>query len=351
MNWQSELSSAFRRADELSSFLGWPVPQLDSYPLLITRGFATLIRKQGPSGVLARQFLPHQEESTQHGLLDPIGDQAHAKTAQLIHRYRNRALLIPTTVCPVNCRYCFRKNELLSDGPFAQEREQTLNYLMQHPEIEEVIFTGGDPLILSDEKLGAWLEMLATIPHIRHIRFHSRVPVILPTRLTEDLSDLLESFAGRFTMIMIVHSNHVSEWSDAAIKAVRHFRPGGLRWMSQSVLLKGINDSPLTLAELFRFFAQLDVRAYYLHHPDQVRGGMHFWLDLEAGRRIWGALHDQLPGWMLPQYVIDIPGGHGKTPAFNPEGHSFSGSLLDRSGQLIQTIQPSFPVSDSTAHP
>jgi lysine 2,3-aminomutase len=222
---------------------------------------------------------------------------------------------------------------------------------MQHPEIEEVIFTGGDPLILSDEKLVAWLEMLATIPHIRHIRFHSRVPVILPTRLTEELSDLLESFAGRFTMTMIVHSNHASEWSDAAIKAVRHFRPGGLRWMSQSVLLKGVNDSSATLGELFRYFAQLAVRAYYLHHPDQVRGGMHFWMDLETGRKIWGALHDLLPGWMLPQYVIDIPGGHGKTPAFNPEGHSFSGSLLDRSGQLIQTIQPSFQLFDRSAHP
>lgn len=350
-NWQSELASAFRRPEELSSFLGWPVAFVEDYPLLITRGLATLIRAQGPEGVLARQFLPHQDELSSLGLLDPIGDLKHSKTSQLIHRYHNRALLIPTTVCPVNCRYCFRKNELQSDNAFAQEREQTLNYLMQHTEIEEVIFTGGDPLILSDEKLGAWLEMLASIPHIRHVRFHSRVPVILPSRLTDDLADMLDSFAGRFTMVMVVHTNHVSEWSETARKAVRDFRPGGLRWLAQSVLLKGVNDNVTTLAELFRFLAQLDVRAYYLHHPDQVRGGMHFWLDLEAGRKIWGALHDQLPGWMLPQYVIDIPGGHGKTPAFNPEGHSFSGSLLDRSGQLIHTPQPSFPVSDSTAHP
>lgn len=338
------MASAFRRADELSQFLGWQVPALERYPLLITRSFAELIRAQGASGVLARQFLPHEDEVSAQGLIDPIGDQAHLKTSQLIHRYHNRALLVPTTVCPVNCRYCFRKNEFQADGPFAQEREQTLNYLMQHPEIEEVIFTGGDPLILSDEKLKTWLELLATIPHISHIRFHSRVPVTLPTRLTPELSELLSSFAEHFTLVMIVHSNHVSEWSEAAVKAVREFRPAGLRWMSQSVLLKGVNDSTATLAELFRFFARLDVRAYYLHHPDQVRGGMHFWLDLETGRKLWGALHDLLPGWMLPQYVIDIPGGHGKTPAFNPEGHTFSGGLLDRSGQLIS-------VSDSTAHP
>jgi len=315
---------------------------------MLTRGLAQRIKEQGPTGVLARQFLPDSAEDSPLGLVDPIGDQTHAKSSQLIHRYENRALLVPTTTCPVNCRYCFRKNELGSDEFFAQEKERTLNYLLAHPEIEEIIFTGGDPLILSNERLGLWLELLTEIPSIRFIRFHSRVPVVLPKRLDHELAQLLNRFAERFRFVMVVHSNHESEWSEEAIERVRSFAGSGLLWLSQSVLLKGVNDSAGELARLFRFLTQLGIRPYYLHHPDQVRGGMHFCLSLEEGRRIWGELHNQLPGWMLPQYVIDIPGGHGKVAAFNPETHTFSGTLLDRHGRAVAV---SAPLTDNANHP
>lgn len=330
--WQSELAQAFRSSHELQSYLGWELPELSKYPLLVPQKLAAHLKQLGPTSPLAKQFLPNERELDDDGLVDPIGDQVHAQSKQLIHRYHNRALLIPTTVCPVNCRYCFRKNELTGSEVFAQDQSMTLNYLAAHPEIEEVIFTGGDPLVLSDEKLSHWLAKLATIDHIRFIRFHSRVPVILPSRLTDDFKSVLESFAERFKFLMVVHTNHVSEWTPEAVESVKKFTPRGLTWLSQSVLLKDINDDQQELCKLFRFLASLNVRPYYLHHPDQVRGGMHFWLSLKEGRKIWATLRDRLPGWMLPEYVIDIPQGHGKVQAFNPESLDFSGTLLSRKG-------------------
>ena len=350
-SWQLELKNAFRDSQSLRSFLGFDfaLDVATNYPVLIPRGLAQLIKQQGPNGALARQFLPHADELSETGLIDPIGDEAYSKTSQLIHRYDNRALLIPTTVCPVHCRYCFRKNELQADM-FSNDIEATLNYLSAHPEIEEVIFTGGDPLMLSDEKLANWLTLLSAIPSIQYVRFHTRFPVILPERLSEELKTMLEGFRERFQILMVVHTNHTDEWTENAEKIVKNFRPQGVRWLSQSVLLKGVNDSAIDLAALFRKLASLHIEAYYLHHPDQVRGAMHFWLPLEEGRKIWGQLHTQLPGWMLPQYVIDIPGGHGKVSAFNPEGHHFSGSLLNRSGQLVALANPLIQKPEPSAH-
>jgi lysine 2,3-aminomutase len=340
-SWQLELKNAFRDSQSLRSFLGFDFAHNieANYPLLIPRELAHAIKQQGPEGVLARQFLPHADELSENGLIDPIGDASYSKTSQLIHRYDNRALLIPTTVCPVHCRYCFRKNELQSDM-FSNDVEATLNYLSAHPEIEEVIFTGGDPLMLSDEKLANWLTLLSAIPSLKFVRFHTRFPVILPERFTPELQTLLEGFHDRFQILLVVHTNHADEWSELATATIKSFRPKGVRWLSQSVLLKDVNNSVADLSALFRKLASLNIEAYYLHHPDQVRGAMHFWLSLEEGRNIWGQLHTQLPGWMLPQYVIDIPGGHGKVSAFNPEGHHFSGSLLSRSGQLVPLANP-----------
>ncbi len=327
--WQSELASAFKDSSSLSQFLDWPVDKIDNYPLLVTHKFAEMIKLQGRDGVLARQFVSNLKENSQFGEMDPIGDITHQKTSQLIHRYHNRALLIPTTRCPVNCRYCFRKNEL-QDDVFSQDQQASLDYLSLHTEIEEVIFTGGDPLILSDDKISFWLNALAQIPHIRFIRFHTRVPVILPARLTNELKDLLASYQSRFEIVMVVHTNHVSEWSDEALEAISAY--ASFNWLSQSVLLRGINDSTETLIDLFRFLSQHKIRPYYLHHPDQTKGAMHFCLTLEEGRRIWAGLHHRLPGWMMPQYVVDLPQGPGKVQAFNPENFEFSGSLIDRLG-------------------
>ncbi len=337
-NWTSELRDAFRSSAELAAFLDWPVPE-SRYPLFVPRKLATAIRQQGPSGPLARQFLPTSREEEDSGALDPIGDERFLKTPQLIHRYTNRALLLPTTVCPVQCRYCFRKNELHGeDALFSSAREETLAYLAAHPEINEVIFTGGDPLVLKTSALTDWLTALAPLGHLRFVRFHSRVPVVLPARLDEELSDLMTRWSDRFQFQLVVHSNHASEWTDEARQRAKSFRPRGLRWLSQSVLLRGVNDRSADLVELFSLLAELHIEAYYLHHPDQVRGAMHFWLGLEEGRKLWRGLRRELSGWMLPRYVIDIPQGHGKIEALNPESDSFSGQLLDLSGRPINSL-------------
>ncbi len=347
-NWTSALADGFREAGSLSAFLGWPLPEgvAARYPVLVPRRLAEMIREQGPRGPLALQFLPHADETAvRGGFTDPIGDQVYAQGSQLVHRYQDRALLLPTTKCPVNCRYCFRKNELGADGPFGPDKDATLAHLRANRNIEEVILTGGDPLVLSDERIASWLEALAQIPHVRWVRFHTRAPVVLPERLTPGLADVLRRFAPRFGRLrLVVHTNHASEWDANGRAALRAFQDPAWEWLSQSVLLRGVNDSTEALEELLRQLVEDDVRPYYLHHPDQAAGAMHFYISLMEGRRIFGALRERLPGWALPEYVVDVPGGHGKVPAFNPEGHAYRGKLLNRQGNLVDAPeQPAHP--------
>ncbi len=316
-DWARALQDAFRDAGSLAAYLDWPLPNhvSDTYPVLIPRRLAAQIKAAGPHSALARQFLPHEAELRPEGLVDPIGDQAHAKTPQLVHRYGNRALLLPTTVCPVNCRYCFRKNEL-QDGTFGAAREDTLAYLAAHPEIEEVIFTGGDPLILSDDKLDGWLSALGALPHVKWVRFHTRVPVVLPERLTPELAALFKRHRTRFDgILLVVHTNVAEEWDGHARARIREFRDG-VEWLSQSVLLREVNDNVAALETLLRQLVADGVRPYYLHHPDDVRGGRHFCLSRDEGAALYRTLRQRLPGWALPQYVVETPAGGGKEPAF-----------------------------------
>ncbi len=343
-NWTAKFQESFRDLASLSAFLSWESPSRVEkiYPLFVPKGLAERMKAQGPDGVLAREFYPHADELIDQGYLDPIGDRKFNVAPQLIHRYENRVLFTATSVCPVHCRYCFRKNELSpQDEIFSQDFDQTLTYLNEHQEISEIIFTGGDPLTLSDQKLDRYLESFSKIPHVKDIRFHSRYPVILPERIDEDFIGLMNKWAGHFRNVTIaVHANHVDEFSCVARSALKMLAASKVQLLSQTVLLKGVNDSPATLTELIELFLDHKVRPYYLHHPDQVRGGMHFYLPLEEGRKIYQELRKSLPGWAIPQYVIDVPGGSGKTPAFNPETHSFSGQLLTLSGETLPISEP-----------
>lgn len=331
-SWTSKFQGAFRDLASLSAYLGWDAPaRVDSiYPIFIPRDLADRMKAEGPDGVLAREFYPHKDELIDQGFLDPIGDKKHNVAPQLIHRYPNRVLFTPTSVCPVHCRYCFRKNELSpQDELFAADFEQTLSYLREHGEISEIIFTGGDPFTLSDNKIETFLAAFSAIPHIKDIRFHSRYPVILPERINDELIDLLNKWSRHFrTITVAVHANHVNEFSCQAKSALKLLAASKVQLLSQTVLLKGVNDSTEALTALMEFFTEHKVRPYYLHHPDQVRGGMHFSLTLEEGRKIYAGLRKTLPGWAIPQYVIDVPGGTGKLPAFNPESFAYSGELL-----------------------
>lgn len=350
-NWTSEFKVAFKSVKDLYEFLGEEFSSRlseveKSYPVFIPRKLASKIKNLGPESALAKEFLPSETELDQDlnrfGFEDPIGDKNFFKAPQLIHRYHSRALFAPTTICPVHCRYCFRKNELNADEElFQNDFSGTLEYLKAHPEISEIIFTGGDPFTLSNERLEKYLSGFSEISSIKDIRFHTRYPVIMPERIDSGLLRILENFSTKFrTMTIGIHANHTEEFDPEAEAAIRKLGSLNIQLLSQTVLLNGVNDNVLTLLDLFEKFIDLKVRPYYLHHPDRVKGGMHFYLSLEKGREVYGQLRDKLPGWALPHYVIDIPGGHGKVSAFNPESTTFSGQLISKSGLKIPLQEP-----------
>ena len=292
-------------------------PQLPT-PIFIPRPLAERIRQGGKNHPLWLQFVPQAEENSTTGLIDPIGDSIHQATGQLIHRYKNKALFLPTTRCPINCRYCFRKNELYAPSPiFTSNLATTVSYLKKHPEIEEVIYSGGDPFILSDKKLEQSFLAFSKIDNLKYIRFHTRFPTILPERFfSKKLSALFMAMAKRFDLVTLtIHINHLQEIDGEVEKCLSNFRTLPLRVMAQSVLLRGINDDSNALQELFLKLAQLGVTPHYLHHPDRVRGGGHFYLPLSRGRKIYTELKKKLLAQVLPHYVVELPDGDGKVLA------------------------------------
>jgi lysine 2,3-aminomutase len=332
MNWMEELRTAFKTNEELEAFLDCKIPKTP-YSIFLPRNFAKKIKDMGPNSSLWKQFIPQIEENSPEGLMDPIGDQEFLKAPQLIHRYKNRALFLPTTTCPVICRYCFRKNELNGQDLFFPRFKETLDYLINNPQIEELIFSGGDPFVLSDEKISFYLEEFAKISSIKYIRFHTRTPIILPSRITPNLVKILNEYSFK-KLTIAIHVNHFEELDPEVGEAISRLK--GINLISQTVLLRGVNDDPKILKELIHHLISLDIRPYYLHHPDKVKGGMNYYLDIKRGREIYHSLRDEVPGWALFNYVVDLPGGKGKSPAFNPESFAFSGNLLGKDGNLYQ---------------
>lgn len=341
MSWQIDFKESLRTNEDLEKFFETEFPKT-RFPIFIPKIFAQKIKAAGPDSPLWKQFIPHADEENTIGRYDPIGDITHSKGNQIIHRYHNRVLFTPTTVCPVLCRYCFRKNELAEkDEVFNQNFSEAKNYLSAHPEINEVIFTGGDPLILSNEKLAGFVQDFSEIESLKYLRFHTRTPVILPSRIDEGFLAVMTSAAHLFKRVMLmIHVNHVNELTADVVSAIKDLTDAGVDVYSQTVLLKGVNDKTQILADLFTMLSDIRVKPYYLHHPDEALGAMHFYMSLEVGRRIVQPLHHLLPGWMLPQYVIDIPGGEGKIPALNPESFKFSGTLLNRHGEEVRLLNP-----------
>jgi lysine 2,3-aminomutase len=350
-NWKSKLAHSFKNIKDLYLHLDWPLPDnINSvalkYPIFVPLSLANKIKNEGPEGILAKEFLPSHLENdgdlNSFGLIDPIGDKSHLKAPQLIHRYHSRALFTPTSICPVHCRYCFRKNELTAtEDIFQNDFEKTLQYLKNHSEISEIIFTGGDPLTLSNEKIEHYLRSFEKIKSIKHIRFHTRYPIILPERIDTGFIDIMSHFSKRFTTLSIaIHSNHLNEFDEINSSAIKILAKTDVQLLGQTVLLRGVNDSEKALIELFEKFIEIKIRPYYLHHPDRVQGGMHFYLPIAQGRELYQGLRQKLPGWALPQYVIDIPEGLGKTQVYNPEDYHFSGKLISKDGKSVQLREP-----------
>lgn len=290
-------------------------PVAARYAVALTPTVAALIDKLDPTDPIALQYIPRPEElkETPEERADPIGDHAHSPVEGIVHRYPDRVLLKAVHVCPVYCRFCFRREMVgpQGDGNLAPAAlEKALDYIGAHPEIWEVILTGGDPLVLSPRRLGEITKRLATIPHVKILRVHSRVPVVDPDRISTEMIEALKE--GGKTVYVALHANHPREMTPAARQACARLIDAGVVMVSQSVLLKGINDDPDVLAELMRAFVETRVKPYYLHHPDLAPGTNHFRLTIAEGQAIMRALRSKVSGLCIPTYILDLPGGHGK---------------------------------------
>ena len=297
-------------------------PVAARYQVALTPQVAGLIDASDPNDPIARQYIPSLAElrRTPDEREDPIGDDVHTPLKGIVHRYPDRVRLKPLLVCPVYCRFCFRREMLGSDGALSDaELDAALDYIRVHEAIWEVILTGGDPLILSPRRLRMIVAALDAIPHVQVIRLHSRVPVADPERITAALLRALETDKALY---VAVHCNHPRELNDAARAACLGLTRAGIPLLGQSVLLKGVNDDAATLEALFRAMVAARIKPYYLHHGDLAPGTKHFRTSIETGRGLMRKLRGRLSGLAQPTFVVDIPGGHGKVPV-GPEFLSF----------------------------
>jgi lysine 2,3-aminomutase len=285
------------------------------YAVAVTRDMARLIDRGDPHDPIARQFIPQASElvETADERSDPTGDRAHSPVKGIVHRYSDRVLLKPLHACPVYCRFCFRRESV---GPGGErltpaELDAALDYIRAHPEIWEVILSGGDPLLLSPRRLGAIVRALDRIPHVAVIRIHSRIPIVDSNRVS---AGLLEAMAAEKALYLVVHANHPRELAAAQRDACARLAKAGISLLGQTVLLKGVNDDAAVLEALFRAMVAARIKPYYLHQADLAPGTSHFRTGLGKGQRLVAALRGRVSGLCQPTYVLDIPGGYGKVP-------------------------------------
>lgn len=287
------------------------------YAIAITPTVAALIDPSDSCDPIARQFVPSAAEL--HVFADerpdPIGDEVHSPLPGIVHRYPDRVLLKLASVCPVYCRFCFRR-ESVGKGEDAalagDELTAALDYIRSRPEIFEVIVTGGDPLILSSRRITEVTDAVSAIAHVRVMRWHTRVPVVAPERIGAELVAALCSPSK--AVYVALHCNHPRELAGEARAALARLADAGIGLVSQSVLLAGVNDDVDTLEALMRALLAARVKPYYLHHGDLAPGTAHFRTTIAKGQELMRALRNRLSGLAMPTYVLDIPGGHGKVP-------------------------------------
>ena len=322
VRWQQALREAVRDPRELLDLLGLDrlAPRLSDeamvqFPLRVPRGFVARMRRGDPSDPLLRQVLPLDDEMRpMPGFgLDAVGDGA-AKTAPgVIQKYRGRALLVATGSCAIHCRYCFRRHFPYAEETAARDGwREAVDLIRQDASIEEVLLSGGDPLSLSNGKLAELTGALADVPHLRRLRIHSRLPIVVPERVDEGLMGWLSALPWPVTLV--VHANHANEFDGTVDAALGRLRAAGVHLLNQAVLLRGVNDSVDALAALSERGFAAGVLPYYLHQLDRVAGVAHFEVDDAHARALHAGLAARLSGYLVPRLVREIPGDTGKRP-------------------------------------
>jgi lysine 2,3-aminomutase len=285
------------------------------FTVAVTEDMAELIDPADNRDPIAAQFAPSEAElaDAPEERDDPIGDERWSPVPGIVHRYPDRVLLKPILLCPVYCRFCFRREVVGKKGAMldGQALAHALCYIRQRPHIWEVIITGGDPFLLAPRRIGEIVRALDQVPHLGVIRFHTRVPVVDPRRVG---SALVEALAAKKAVYVVIHANHPRELTPKAREAALRLSRAGIPLLSQTVLLRGVNDDAAVLEALFRGLVAIRVKPYYLHHPDLARGTSHFRTGIATGQRLVHSLRGRISGLCQPTYVLDIPGGYGKVP-------------------------------------
>ncbi len=322
--WQTLLSQTLESPEALIRYLQLPDSLLEGadrasleFAMRIPKPWLDRIEKGNPDDPLLRQVLPLSEElnDVPGFIRDPLDEINSNPVDGLIHKYNGRVLVILTSACAINCRYCFRRHFPYAEnrlGP--QQWQKVLDYIAADASITEVIFSGGDPLVASDARLQQLISDLEQIPHLTRLRIHSRLPVVLPQRITETLTGILKQ--TRFNVVTVIHSNHPQELDDGVAAAVQRLKQAGVTVLNQAVLLRGVNDHIDTLKLLSETLFDIGVLPYYLFTFDPVKGAAHFDLPDEEAKQLLGQLQDLLPGYLVPKLAREIPGRGAKTLLF-----------------------------------
>ncbi|UCB54969.1 MAG: EF-P beta-lysylation protein EpmB [Thiotrichales bacterium] len=319
-DWQFELANAITCVDELLQWLELEhlkddLVQDPTFRLLAPRAFVKKIRKRDSGDPLLRQILPLAAENSASGFADPVGDIDAMKTPGLLHKYKGRALLVTTGACAIHCRYCFRRHfPYASANPRKNEWRAMIDYLECHDDIREIILSGGEPLILDNDRLEQLLGTIEQIEHLEWLRIHTRLPVVLPSRIDDGLLSLLQHL--RFRTTLVVHSNHANELMTDEMDVLHKLARAGVTLLNQSVLLKGVNDSATALIALSQRLHEAGVLPYYLHMLDPVQGASHFDVPQHIAVELINTIKTELPGFLVPRLVRETPGAASKSAIF-----------------------------------
>ena len=321
--WQNAQARAIRDPAELLQYLDLSESLLaerilasPEFTLRVPLGYCQRIEKGNPDDPLLKQVLPLLEE--QHHVdgfvLDPVSDMDAVQAPGLLHKYQGRVLIISTQACAIHCRYCFRRHFPYQQQRCEQDWEQALDYIRHKPDIHEVILSGGDPLSLTDSRLKQLTDKLANIAHVKTLRFHTRQPVVLPERITEEFLSYLDSLPWK--LVMVIHCNHANEIDQHVATRLKRLHQHHVTLLNQSVLLAGVNDNSQALIKLSELLFENHVLPYYLHMLDKVQGAQHFNVGIDKAQALVNDVRQKLPGYLVPRLVQEIAGEESKTPLF-----------------------------------